>query len=86
MWVAEGPGDGQVTVEADGAQVEDGGRAQPDVEREPDRAPVATERPEPQHLQRNVKLFPSASANSSEIMHGTKISFYEYLLNTINIF
>jgi len=49
-WVLDGPADGDVSVETNGAQVEDGRRAQPDVDRQPDTTPHRAERPVAKHL------------------------------------
>ena len=43
--------DGQVSVEADGAQVEDGSCAHPHVNGQPDGAPDLTENPQIEHFQ-----------------------------------
>lgn len=50
-WVGDGPRDGQVAIQTDGAQVEDGGGAHPDVDGQPDGAPNFTENPHVQHFQ-----------------------------------
>lgn len=52
--VVERAADGQVTVERDGAQVEDRRRAQPDVNGQPSVTPRVAERPIPQNLSANV--------------------------------
>ena len=48
--VGDGVGDGDVAVEADDDEVEDGGRTGPDVDRQPDGAPDAAEEPDAEDL------------------------------------
>lgn len=51
----DGSGDGQIAVQADGAQVEDGGGAHPDVDGQPYRAPELAENPQVEHLHRGAE-------------------------------
>lgn len=53
--IGNGPGDGQVAIQADGAQIQDGSRAHPDVDGQPDGAPNLTENPHVQHFQRGAE-------------------------------
>ena len=48
--VGDGVRDGDVAVQADDDQMQDGGRARPDVHRQPNRAPNATKDPNAKHL------------------------------------
>lgn len=53
--VRHGPRDGQVPVQADGAQVQNGRGAHPDVDGEPHGAPDLAEDPQVEHLERGAE-------------------------------